>query len=92
VVSCERGDLRPTPRGVEVFGDTRRFEALPPPPLPRGEVLDELCAAALDGTPPLHDGPWGRATLEVCLAILESARSGGAVALRHQVAVRQLQS
>ena len=91
VVSCERGDLRPTPRGVEVFGDVgRRFEALAQPAVPRREVIDELCAAVFDGKPPPHDGPWGRATLEVCVAILESARTGGAVALRHQVAMRQL--
>jgi phthalate 4,5-cis-dihydrodiol dehydrogenase len=35
---------------------------------------------------PLHSGAWGMATLEVCLAILESARTGREVALRQQVA------
>ena len=34
------------------------------------------------------DGGWGMATLEVCLAMLQSAREGRDVALRHQVAVR----
>ena len=39
-------------------------------------------------TPPLHDGAWAMATLEVCLAILRSAREGREIALAHQVAVR----
>ena len=39
------------------------------------------------GVPALHDGNWARATLEVCAALLESARTGGEVALQHQVSV-----
>ena len=88
IVSCERGDIRPTPKGVTVYGDeSRRVEALAKPPVPRAEVLDELCDAALLGRAPLHDGRWGLATLEVCLAMLQSAREGGEARLRHQVAV-----
>ena len=76
IVSCERGDLRPTPKGVMVYGDaTRELRCRSTPPaVPRAEVIDELCAAVFDGRAPLHDGRWGRATLEVCLAMLESAR------------------
>jgi phthalate 4,5-cis-dihydrodiol dehydrogenase len=89
VVSCERGDLRPTARGVEVFGDEeRRFEALAAPRIPRAEVLDEWLAAIRGTAPALHDGRWGLATLEACLAMLESARGGREIALRHQVRVR----
>ena len=33
------------------------------------------------GQPPLHDGDWARSTLEVCLALLESAGSGKDVEL-----------
>lgn len=86
VASCERGDVRPTPQGVMVYGDERReFIALDKPPVPRAAVIDELCAAVFEGRAPLHDGRWGRATLEVCLAMLRSAREGGEVALVHQV-------
>jgi phthalate 4,5-cis-dihydrodiol dehydrogenase len=46
-----------------------------------------VCAAVLDGKPPLHDGRWGLATLEICLAMLESARENRDIALRHQVDV-----
>jgi phthalate 4,5-cis-dihydrodiol dehydrogenase len=87
IASCDRADLRLTAQGVEIHGDTTRLlRKTPLPAVPRGEVLDELCAAVLDGTPPLHDGVWGMATLEACLAILQSAREGREVALHHQVA------
>jgi phthalate 4,5-cis-dihydrodiol dehydrogenase len=48
-------------------------------------VIDELYAAVVDQKPPLHDGLWAMATLEVCLAMLQSAREGREVGLRHQV-------
>ena len=54
--------------------------------MPRTEVIDELYAAVIDGVPPLHSGEWGRATLEVCRAVIASAQGGGEVRLAHQVA------
>nr|WP_280843000.1 Gfo/Idh/MocA family oxidoreductase [Pararoseomonas baculiformis] len=85
LASCERADLRPTPRGVAVYtDDERRFEPLPPPDVPRAEVIDELEAALRHGVSPLHSGEWGTATVEICLALLESARSGREVQLHHQ--------
>jgi phthalate 4,5-cis-dihydrodiol dehydrogenase len=84
-VSCEGADLRPLPTGVMVYGDERpRLEPLPRPIVPRVEVIDELYAAVVHGIAPSHDGAWGLATLEVCLAMLESAREGRGVALAHQ--------
>jgi phthalate 4,5-cis-dihydrodiol dehydrogenase len=86
IASCERADLRPTPKGVMIYADaTARFEALPTPLVPRSEVMDELCAAVFDSREPLHNGAWGMATMEVCLAMLQSARDGQEVTLRHQV-------
>lgn len=74
VVSCEGGDLRPVPNGVWVYGHERKSHvSLPKPVVPRSEVIDELHAALREGVAPLHDGPWARATLEVCLALLRSA-------------------
>ena len=82
VVSCDRADLRPTPEGVWVYGhDQRERVELPAPVVPRHEVIDELYAALIDGVPPQHDGPWARATLAACLALLSSAREGRDVAL-----------
>ncbi|MGB9368711.1 MAG: Gfo/Idh/MocA family oxidoreductase [Xanthobacteraceae bacterium] len=89
IVSCERADLRPMPDGVMIYRNgTARLDPLPPPETPRAEVIDELYAAIVDGKPPLHDGAWAMSTLEVCLAMLQSAREGREVGLRHQVAAR----
>ncbi len=74
IVSCERGDLRPLPDAVWVYGDDERRQVrLRSPSVPRFEVIDELAAIGL-GRPPLHDGHWARSTLEICLAMLQSAR------------------
>jgi phthalate 4,5-cis-dihydrodiol dehydrogenase len=89
IASCERADLRPTPQGVMIYGDTRRhLEPLPAPEGQRAEVIDELHAAVVHGKPPRHDGEWGAATLEVCLAILRSSREGREIALPSQTASR----
>jgi phthalate 4,5-cis-dihydrodiol dehydrogenase len=88
VVSCDRADLRPTPSGVMIYGDdARRLDALPAPAIPRVEVIDELVEAVRNGLPPRHGGEWALATLEVCIAILESSRERRDVELRHQVAL-----
>jgi phthalate 4,5-cis-dihydrodiol dehydrogenase len=87
LVCCDGGDLRPTPHGVAIYGDgERRFEPLPPPAVPRAEVIDELWSAVIDDRPPLHDGRWARATLEACVAMLDSARDSRDVALHYQTA------
>jgi phthalate 4,5-cis-dihydrodiol dehydrogenase len=88
VASCDHADLRPTSRGVEVYGDDAvRFEPLPPPDIPRKAVIDELCDAVFNNHAPLHSGEWGMATMEVCFAMLESARSGREILLRHQIGI-----
>jgi phthalate 4,5-cis-dihydrodiol dehydrogenase len=89
LVSCERADLRPLPSGITIYEHgAARLETLPKPDIPRAEVIGELYDAVVHGRPPLHDGPWAMATLEVCLAMLQSAREGRDIALQHQVAVR----
>lgn len=86
LVSCEKADLRPTSRGILVYADDERHvEPLPTPAVPRAEVIDELHAAIAIGRPPLHSGEWGLATLEICLAILQSADRGQDVTLDHQI-------
>ncbi len=86
IVSCESGDLRPMPNGVEIFtNDERRFDALPPPDVPRAEVIDELAGAILHGVQPLHTGEWSLATTEVCIAILQSSTTQSEVTLHHQI-------
>ena len=86
LVCCERADLRPLPSGVMVYEDfARRLDPLPKPEVPRTEVIDELYHAVVSGRPPVHSGAWALATMEVCLAILQSAREQREILLEHQV-------
>ena len=88
IVSCDRGDLRITPDGVEIFGDTeRRFVHAPLGDVPRKAVIDALVAAVREDIAPPQTGAWGRASLEVCHAILRSAETGAQVALLRQCGV-----
>lgn len=85
IASCERADLRPGPEGVMIYGDDeRRLEPLPPPNVPRREVIDELYAAAVENRVPKHSGEWGMATLEICRAILQSAAEDREIPLARQ--------
>lgn len=82
IASCEKGDLLPRTDGVMVYGAGEpRLEAVPVPPIPRQEVIDELYAAIVDGKPPLHSGEWGLETMQVCLAMQRSAREGKEISL-----------
>jgi len=90
VVSCDGADLRLTPEGVMIYDDRApRLDPLPVRDIPRAEVIDEFYDAAVNGQPPLHSGAWALGTLEVCLAILRSARDRTDIALRHQSSIRQ---
>lgn len=85
LVSCERADLRISPKGIEIWGDTERETVdVSATPAPRSEVLKALYAAVRHGTPPPQTARWGRASLEICHAILESAKTNARVNLRHQ--------
>jgi phthalate 4,5-cis-dihydrodiol dehydrogenase len=89
IVSTEQADFRPLPNGVMIHKDgVGHLDPLPTPAIPRAEVIDEFYAAVAEGRPPLHDGAWAMATLEVCLAMLRSAREGQDVLLQHQVGVQ----
>ncbi len=91
IASCERADLRPFPDGVRIYGDlAETFDALPPPGVPRSEVMDELVGAVCDNVAPLHSGEWSMATMEVCLALLESSRKNCEIMLQHQVGIGEV--
>ena len=86
IASCEHADLRPLPDRVRIDGDfERREEPLAPPAIPRVEVIDELYDAIVHGRKPLHDGAWSMATVEACLALLQSARECRDIRLNFQV-------
>ena len=50
-------------------------------------TLAEAYAGIVLGEPIFHDGAWGMATLEVQLALMDSARERREVSLSHQIAV-----
>jgi phthalate 4,5-cis-dihydrodiol dehydrogenase len=85
IALCDRADLRLLPRGLDVFGDTERhFVEVPFGPVPRGPVIDALVGAVREDRAPSQTAAWGRASLEICHAILASAASGQPVELRRQ--------
>jgi len=88
VVSCDKGDIRLTPFGIWVYGpDKEYFEELPAPAYPRKEVIDELFLALRDSGTLTHSGAWSRASTEVCLGILQAAKTQQAIHMHHQVGV-----
>lgn len=90
IVTCAKGDMRASADGVMLY-DQSGMRELPIPRaagMPgRSEVLDDMRAAIRGSRKPTQDGRWGKATLEVALAIQRSAREGREIALEHQVAV-----
>ena len=90
IASCAYGDMRPSADGVLIYGRQGCVEV--PVALGRafpdkGGVIDELYDAVVNDRPPVHDGRWGKATMEVCLAVLASAHERREVVLSHQVPV-----
>ena len=90
IVTCERGDIRHSPSGLYVYDDGGKHEIDLTPdrdmgPAARRAELEELYDAVMEGAPIYHTGRWGMATLEVCLAIMESARERKEIMLTHQI-------
>jgi phthalate 4,5-cis-dihydrodiol dehydrogenase len=81
LVSCERGDMRQTPRGLLIYTEDGREERiLPTDRSPRHLVLDEF-ADAIAGRPVPHNARRGAAVVEICEAVLRSAREGREIRL-----------
>jgi phthalate 4,5-cis-dihydrodiol dehydrogenase len=87
IVSCEGGDIRQSPDGLYVYTERGREEV----PLPlvgtRDIMLAEFTDAIAGRRTPLHDGRWGMANLEVCVAAIKSAQTQTEIPLSHQVPV-----
>jgi phthalate 4,5-cis-dihydrodiol dehydrogenase len=87
IATCAQGDLRASADGVFIYDEAGKREvALSDGGRYSGRlnVLDDMRAAIATGRPPVHDGRWGKATLEVALAIQQSARERREVDLAHQ--------
>jgi phthalate 4,5-cis-dihydrodiol dehydrogenase len=90
IVTCEKGELRASADGLIRYDQSGPMKinidrgiGMPG----RREVLDDMSRALRLHMRPTHDGRWGKATLEVALAMLQSAREGREIMLEHQVAV-----
>ncbi|WP_031358134.1 Gfo/Idh/MocA family protein [Caballeronia sordidicola] len=79
IATCERGDLRPCPDGVLIYGDDG------PRTVPahvgrgaygQGDTIDELYDALVGTQPTLRDAAFGRNTVLACLAVLQSSKTG----------------
>jgi phthalate 4,5-cis-dihydrodiol dehydrogenase len=95
-VSCERGVMRSAENGIVVYSDRGREELdlrdlQRPEADPSGgltlSILGELYDSVVNGRPLFHDGAWGRATLEVVVALIASARERREIMLSRQVAM-----
>jgi phthalate 4,5-cis-dihydrodiol dehydrogenase len=81
LATFEHADVRESPEGLEVYRPGQR-QQIQLPDEPRGSAeLEELYHAVRQDRPLVHDGCWGQATLEVCLAIHASARTRQEVVL-----------
>lgn len=85
VIACELGVIRQSPDGLFIYTEDGRQEMPCDAGHGREAELRELADAVASGRPAFPDGRWGKATLEVCLAILASSRSGRGRSMRHQV-------
>jgi phthalate 4,5-cis-dihydrodiol dehydrogenase len=89
IVSFDRGDARLTPRGLLIYGDEDVQEIVAPADVDGHDgVAAEFYRAVTENRRPLNDGRWGKATLEVLLALFESGNARREVFLSHQVAAR----
>jgi phthalate 4,5-cis-dihydrodiol dehydrogenase len=86
IVSCERGDIRQSEHGLYIYTERGREEIPLPPPsaTSRAPELAELKASIEENRPTFPDAGWGRASLEACLAIMESSRERREVYLKYQ--------
>ncbi len=85
VVFCEHAELRIVPGGVHVYRDEEQEFVPCPFRHPRADVMDGLWSAVRENRPPPQTGAWGLASLEICHGILESAKLGSSINLKHQI-------
>jgi phthalate 4,5-cis-dihydrodiol dehydrogenase len=93
LVTCERGDIRNSRSGLYLYSDEGRSEIRLAGTWGLGMLehraeLEELYAAVVLGKPAYHSGEWGAATLEACIAMMQSARERRELPLDRQVAMR----
>ena len=86
IVACERGAIRQSPQGLFIYSQAGREEIPCAPDAGRSAELHELYQSVIEDRPAFPDGRWGKATLEVCLAMLQSSNERREITLAHQAA------
>lgn len=86
VVSCERGDIRQSPQGLYIYTDRGREELVMPSTATYrgGAELQELMAALDENRPTFPGADFGCASLEACLAVIQSSREKREILLQYQ--------
>jgi len=74
-----------TKEGYETSGTTGTSGTLRLRDGPLKLELEDFYQAVIENRPVPHDGKWGKATLEICLAIIQLSRDGREVGLSYQV-------
>ncbi len=90
IATCEQAELRASADGLIKYDTTgpMKINIGRGPGIPgRHQLLDDMIAALRLGIRPIQDGRWGKATLEVALAVQQSAKEGREIMLEHQTAV-----
>ena len=88
IVTFDRGDVRLTPSGLRLYGDEDARD-IPLSTVTDGRhgIVNHLYEAVVHGRRPFADGRWGKATVEVLLAVFASAKERREIFLTHQVPV-----
>ncbi|HEY4134558.1 MAG TPA: Gfo/Idh/MocA family oxidoreductase [Alphaproteobacteria bacterium] len=86
VVSCDKGSMRQSQDGIIVYGEEGPREVVLERSLRgRAAELSEMYGGVMEDRPIFHDGRWAMATLEVCQAILDSAKASREIRMMRQV-------
>jgi phthalate 4,5-cis-dihydrodiol dehydrogenase len=87
-VSYDQADVKLSPGGLMIYGDDKQWEMPLQTPGEDGRDfrLNAFYDAITTGRPLECDGRWGRATVEVLLAIEQSGRERREIMLQHQTA------
>ena len=89
IVSFEKGDVRLTPQGIRVYGDEECWEISTPADLDgRHGIVNEFYESIKEERPPIADGRWGKATLEILLAVRDSSDQRKELIMQHQVSIQ----
>ena len=88
IATCELGEVRQSRDGLFVYDDDGRHEE----PIDAGTSMrqnevNELREAIAGNRRALHDGAWGKATIEVLVSLIASAESHREIELQNQVPV-----